>query len=106
MNGRSARVGDAIGNTAGGILITPGVPDSSDHKVNAGTSNPSLDTVPDTSHGCTVEDGPKCSPDPEGGAVDDGERDVVGSTDAASHANEARSDGVAEPDTYPRLPPR
>jgi hypothetical protein len=53
--------------------ITPVVPDGTNHEIDAGTSDPSLHTIPDTGHGSSVKDRPQRTPDAERCSVDDGE---------------------------------
>ena len=57
-------------------------------------------------HRCTVEHGPKTTPDAKRGSGDDGETNVVRGTNATRQADEAGRDRVADPDAKPRLPPR
>lgn len=90
-----ARVGDAV------VDLRERGPDRRDHKFDAFASDPGLNTVPNTCHSCSVEDGPETSPDSKGAASDDRERNVIGGTDATSEDDEACCDGVSEPDTNP-----
>jgi hypothetical protein len=64
-----------------------------------------LNSVPDASHGSSVEDRPESTPNAEARTRDNRERDVVGSSDPSSHHHEARCDGVTEPNAEPGLPP-
>nr|POF18699.1 hypothetical protein CFP56_62207 [Quercus suber] len=57
-------------------VLIPGRPDCSDHKIDAGTADPSLDTIPDTRHTRSVEHRPERTPDTERAARDDGKADV------------------------------
>lgn len=75
---------------------TPIVPDRADHEVHASAADPCLHTVPDASHGGTVEDWPQSSPDPKGSAIDDRKRDVICGANAASQADKASRDRVAK----------
>lgn len=69
------------------------------------TSNPRLYTIPNAGHCCPVEHGPQASPDTETGTADNGEGDVICRSDATSQTDEARGDGVSDPDADPGLPP-
>jgi hypothetical protein len=55
-----------------------------------------LYSVPNAGHGRTIEDRPKGTPDAERRAIDNGKRDVVGSTDATRHADKACRNGVSK----------
>ena len=76
-------------------------PDSTYHKANTFSSNPSLDTIPDTSHCCSVEHRPKSAPDSEGRSSDDGEGNVISGTDSTCKTDEAGGNSVSKPDTDP-----
>ena len=81
------------------------LPDGTDHDVDAVAADVGLDTVPDASHGCSVEDGPQAAPDAEGGPADDGVADVVDGADATCQDDEDAGNEVADPDAEPCLPP-
>ena len=61
---------------------------------------------PRLTHSGAVKYRPQTTPDTERSSVDDGKADMVGGTDATCQADEAGGEGVAQPDAYPRLPPR
>ena len=99
-------------------------PDTGNHEVDAFTSDPSLNTIPNTVEMCqlfaclirhasgyspghddSVQHRPQGAPDTERSSVDNRERDVVSSTDSSGQDDEEGRDGVADPYTDPGLPP-
>jgi hypothetical protein len=53
-----ARVGPGIGNTVMDSGRSPGWPNGSDHESNTFSPNPRLNSIPNTGHRSSVEDGP------------------------------------------------
>lgn len=80
-------------------------PDGTNHEVDTLATNPRLDTIPDACHDGAVEDGPQRAPDTERSSAHNRETNVILGTNAASHADEAGGNGVANPDAQPGLPP-
>jgi len=78
-----------------------GWPDGRDHKPDTLSSNPSLDSVPDTGHDSSVQDRPKGTPDSEAGTGYDGERDVVCRPNPSSDHNKASRNSITKPDAKP-----
>jgi hypothetical protein len=76
-------------------------PNRGNHEIDTLTTNPGLDSVPNTSHYRSVEDGPEGSKDTKGGSVDHGKADVVFGADTTCEYNEEAGDGVADPDAQP-----
>lgn len=92
---RSRAVRHAVRN----ILV--GGPDRADHEGNTFTSDPRLNTIPDTRHSCPVEHGPQRTPDAERRPANDGKRDMVCCADASSHTDEGSRYNVADPYAEP-----
>ena len=64
-------------------------------------SDPTLHTVPHTSHDRAVQDWPERSPDAERCSADDWESNVVFCANPAGQDDEASGDGIADPDAEP-----
>jgi len=79
--------------------------DGAKHDVDAFSSDPGLNSVPDTSHNATIQDRPQRSPDTERSAINNREGDMIHSTHSARGNDETGSDSVAGPDTEPCFPP-
>lgn len=82
-------------------ITYPAFPDGPDHQINTPPADIRLNAVPDTGHSSPVEHGPERTPDTEGGTVNDREANVICRTNSSREADEARSDGVADPDAEP-----
>lgn len=76
--------------------IAPVVPYAPDHKIDASSPNPSLDTIPDAGHGSSIEDRPQCAPDAKRGTRDNREGYVISSSNSAGQAYKASSDTVTK----------
>lgn len=84
----------------------PALPNRSNHQVNTPPANVRLNTIPDTGHRSPVENRPQRTPYTKGGTVNNRKTNVIHGTNPTREADEARGDGVADPDAEPGLPPR
>jgi hypothetical protein len=91
--------------SSGVIATYKFAPNGPNHEIYAGSSDPSLNTVPNAGHCSSIEDGPQGSPNTKGRTGNDWKTKVISCTDTTGCTDKTRGNRVADPDTKPRLPP-